>query len=162
MLSSILGGGMSSRLFQKLRDEMGAAYSVGAYHSSESDHGYFAVAAGVDTNRIEEVLKAIAAECAKIREELVPEEELARVKSHMTGSLFLELEGSDSLAHFYGLQEVVRMPILLPEEESAEINAVTAEDVRAVAREIFVDKNINLALVSSGKDEARFLPFLKF
>lgn len=162
VLSSILGGGMSSRLFQKLRDEMGVAYSVGAYHSGESDHGVFAVSAGVDKNRVEEVLRAITAECAKLRKELVGDEELARAKSHMTGSLSLELEGSDSLAHFYGLQEIAHKPILLESQAAEEITAVTAEDVRYVAREIFIDRHINFAMVSSEKNEGKFLPLLTF
>ncbi len=160
VLASLLGGGMSSRLFQKLRGEMGVAYSIGAYNESFTDHGYLAVSAGVDRNRLPEVLKAILAEFRRAIDEPVSEEELARTKDHITGSLALELESSDSLAHFYGMQEILRKPLLLPEDFSREIQAVTAEDVQAAARDIFADRNLNLALIGQFREEQQILPLL--
>ncbi len=160
VLASLLGGGMSSRLFQKLRSELGVAYSVGAYNDTATDHGYLAVSAGIDRNRVEEVIKVILAEFSRLKTELVPEEELIRIKDHLTGSLSLELESSDSLAHFYGLQEILRKPLLLPEDMAKEIQAVTAEEIQKVAREIFVEKHLNLALIGDLGESERFRALL--
>jgi predicted Zn-dependent peptidase len=162
VLGGILGGGMSSRLFRKLRDEMGVGYYVRAGNSASTDHGYFAVSAGVDNKRVDEVLKAVLAECSLLKRELVGRDELAKVKEHLAGTMYLGLESSDDLAEYYGMQEVLRRDIRMPKEKEKRIRAVTAGDVQAMARKIFVDKNLNLALIGPFKDSAVFLPALRF
>src|SRR3989344_2145906 len=102
VLSGILGGGMSSRLFQKVRDEMGAAYYVGAANEAFTDHGYFEIAAGVDQKRVDEVLTAVLRECVCLKQETVVSEELQKVKDYLTGTMFLSLETSDALADLVG------------------------------------------------------------
>ncbi|MCX6713404.1 MAG: pitrilysin family protein, partial [Candidatus Vogelbacteria bacterium] len=89
ILAGILGGTMSSRLFQKVREEMGAAYSIGAYQASFAKHGYLGISAGVETKRLEEVLRVILAETAKLKVDLVDEKELARTKDVFIGSTYL-------------------------------------------------------------------------
>ena len=92
VIAYILGVGMSSRLFQKIREEMGAAYYVGAGTEFFSDHGYFSARAGVPRERLAEVVRAIIAEFKQLREVLISPDELRRVKDNFIGSLMLSLE----------------------------------------------------------------------
>ncbi|MBX4195728.1 insulinase family protein [Candidatus Parcubacteria bacterium] len=155
VLASILGRGMSSRLFHKLRNEMGACYYVSASADDYSDYGYFGIATGVESQRIEEVTKVILAECIKLMREAVPPEELQKAKEYLSGRLYLGLETTDSLAEFYGVQEAIKHMIEKPEEVERDIRAVSAEDVQNVAREIFRAEKLNLAVVGDIEDEAR-------
>ena len=161
VLGAILGGGMSSRLFQKLREEMGVGYYVRAYNDSYTDHGYFQISAGVDNKRIEEVIKAILAECKKILNEPIDFDELAKVKEFLIGNMKLSLESTDDIANFYGLQELLKKEIETPEEKAEKIRKVTIEDVRLLASNIFRDKNLNLALIGPFKEKNKFLKILK-
>jgi predicted Zn-dependent peptidase len=160
VLSTVLGGGMSSRLFQKLRDEMGVCYYVSAGNDTFTDHGHFGIAAGVDNKRVMEVISAIVAELGKLMLEDVPADELRKAKDYLAGNLHLGLETSDSVAEFYGYQQILRKEIREPEESVAKLEAVTAADVRAAANEIFAEGALRLALVGRFKDEAEFLPLL--
>ncbi len=152
---------MSSRLFQKLRDEMGIGYYVHASNDSLTDHGCLSVSAGVDSTRVEQAITAIMEEFKKCLMTPIPAEELNRVKEHMIGHLYLGLESSNSLASFYGFQEVLKRPIRKPEEVVAEIRAVTAEQLASIAKEIFQENKLNLAIVGPFPDLSRFVPLLK-
>ncbi|PIQ68318.1 MAG: hypothetical protein COV91_04830 [Candidatus Taylorbacteria bacterium CG11_big_fil_rev_8_21_14_0_20_46_11] len=152
VLASILGGGMSSRLFQKMRDELGICYYIGASPDAYSDHGILEVTAGVPEGRLSEALSAILAEVRKLKDELVSEEEVNRVKEYLIGNLYLGLESSDSLAEFYGYQEIMRKPLLRPEEIVAKVKKVTSEDVMRVAQKHLIDENLNLALIGPTKN----------
>ncbi len=156
VLGDILGGGMSSRLFQKVREELGAAYYVRAGADLLTDHGFFAVSAGLDNKRAKEVLDAILGELKKISTEKVTPAELKRAKSHLTGTMLIGLEASDDLAGFYGNQELFRKNILLPGDIVKKIEAVTAADILKVAKEIMKPKNLNLALIGPYKDKQEF------
>ena len=162
VLSSILGGGMSSRLFQKLRDEMGVGYYVYAHNNTFTDHGFFSVGTGVNNKRVTEVIEAILEELKKTTEELVDEKELKKVKDYLTGNLMLGLESSDDLAEYYGIQEVLRKPVQDPKELAKKIRGVTAREVRTVARKIFKNERLNLALIGPFKSDERFKKILKF
>ena len=164
VLGVILGGGMSSRLFIKLREELGVAYYVRAGNDASTDHGAFQISAGVSNDRVQEVVTEILKECAKLKTELVPKAELDKAKEYIAGNMKLELESSDAWANFYGGQEVMRKKILGPEEVEARIRKVTAKDIQAVAKEIFADKNLNLALIGpfEEKDKAAFASKLSF
>lgn len=161
VLGGVLGSGMSSRLFRKLRDEMGVGYYVRAGNSVFTDHGYFAVSAGVANDRMKEVLHAIIVEMEKLKHDLVPDDELAKVKEHLVGTMYLGLESSDSLAEYYGMQEALRRDIRTPKEKEKLIRAITADDVRKMARKIFIEKNLNLALVGPFKDGKEFQKMLR-
>src|SRR5258708_5173138 len=87
VLGGILGGGMSSRLFQKLREEMGVGYYVRAYNDAYTDHGFFQISAGVDNKRIDEVIEAVLYECRRLKNEEVIEEELNKVKEFLIGNI---------------------------------------------------------------------------
>ena len=162
VLGGVLGSGMSSRLFRKIRDEMGVGYYVRAGNSTSTDSGYFAVSAGVANDRLGEVLRAVINELNDLKTNLVSSEELSKVKEHIIGMMYLGLESSDDLAEYYGTQEVMRREMRTPKEKEKIIRAVTAEDVRKMARKIFVEKNLNLALVGPSKDDASLQALLKF
>ena len=87
---------------------MGVGYYVRAYNDVYTDHGFFQISAGVDNKRIEEVLKLCFDECNTIKNELVSEEELNKVKEYMIGNMKLSLESSDDIANFYGGQELLK------------------------------------------------------
>ncbi len=160
-LAGVLGGGMSSRLFQKIRATMGAAYYVHAGNDAYTDHGALMVSVGSDNNKIFNVIEAVLAEFKKIKDELVPDDELAKVKKYLIGHLFLDVESTDSLANFFGLQETLTKKILTPEEVAQKINAVTSEDIKRLAQEIFKQSRLNMALIGPFKDESTFIPILK-
>lgn len=162
VLVGVLDAGMSSRLFKKLRDEMGVCYYVHANQDAYTDHGLFCVSAGVDNKRVKEVISAILLELAKLKTELVSVEELKKVKQNLIGSMYLHLESSDSLAQFYGGQEVMNEKIKTPAEIKKKIESVTAVEVRSLAKQIFIDNNLNLAVVGRFENKADFEAVLKF
>ncbi|OGI83024.1 hypothetical protein A3I95_01935 [Candidatus Nomurabacteria bacterium RIFCSPLOWO2_02_FULL_44_12] len=162
VLGGILGGGMSSRLFQKLREEMGVGYYVRAYEDAYTDHGFFQISAGVDNGRIEEVIVAILEECQKLKNYEVAEEELNKVKECLIGNMKLSLESTDDIANFYGGQELLKGEIKSAEEKAKEIRAVTARGIKALANNIFKNNKLNLALIGPFKEKTKFLKKLKF
>lgn len=162
VMDAVLSGGMSSRLFEKMRNEMGICYYVGADNSEFTDHGFLSVFAGVDSKRVKEAITTILDELNKLKTVLVKSDELNKVKQHLIGSLNLGLESSDSLAMYYGGQEVLRKDIKKPEDIIKEIKAVTAEEIKFVAERIFKDEGLNLAIVGKFKNEAEFREILHF
>lgn len=165
VLSGVLGAGMSSRLFTKLREEMGVGYYVRAYNDVYTDHGFFEVSAGVDNKRIDEVLRAVLDECKKLKNELVSEEELSKVKECLIGNMKLSLESSDDIANFYGTQELLKKEIKNAEEKANEVRKVSAKQIKDVANKIFQNNSLNLALIGpfdAKKDKNKFLKILKF
>lgn len=162
VLSGVLGGGMSSRLFRKVRGEMGVGYYVHSANTTSTDSGYFAVSAGVANDRLEDVLRAVMIELEGLKNNLVPADEISKVKEYLIGRMYLGLESSDDLAEYYGTQEVMRREMRTPKEREKIIRAVTADDVRKMARKIFVEKNLNLAIVGPSKDDVALKSLLKF
>ena len=156
VLSDVLGGGMSSRLFHRLREELGAAYYIHASAEFLIDHGYLGVGAGVDHKKLEMVLKAILEELERLRDDLVDAKELQKSKDHLIGGLILSLETSDELAAFYGGQEVLTRSILRPPDLIANIRKVKAEEVRAVARQLLRGHKLNLAIIGPYKNSSPF------
>lgn len=161
VLSDVLGGGMSSRLFKRVRDELGAAYYVRSGVDLYLDHGYLAVSAGVDHQKIEKVIGVVLEELNRLRGEAVPEKELQRSKDHLVGNLILSLETSDELAGFYGEQEILARSILQPSELIAKIQAVKSEEIRSAARTVFTDAKLNLAVIGPYKKTEVFKKALK-
>jgi predicted Zn-dependent peptidase len=162
VLGGVLGGGMSSRLFQKLREEMGVGYYVRAYSDPFTDHGFFQISAGVDNKRVEEVIEAILEECRKLIKEKVSAEELEKVKECLIGNMKLSLESSDDIANFFGGQELLRKKIESAEHKAKEVRKVTAKQIQDLAKEIFKSEKLNLALIGPFKEKEKFLKILKF
>lgn len=162
VIQGILSGGMSSRLFQKMRDEMGICYYVRGEADGLTDHGTFAVSAGVDSKRVKDAIIAILEEFKKIKTEKVGEDELNKVKQYLIGSLRLGLESSDDIAGFFGGQEILKKPIKNIEDIIKEIKAVKAEDIKYLADKIFRNDVLNLSIVGKFKEKQDFLSILKF
>jgi len=164
MIAGILGKGMSSRLFHKLREEMGCCYYVRAENNTFTDHGFFDIASGVDKNRVEEVVKVLLREMQKLKTDLVSEVELKKVKEYLIGNLFLELESSDAFAEFYGAQEILNKPISNPKEKAKRIKEITSQDIKRVANKIFKNENLNLAIIGDidKKQENNLKKIFKF
>lgn len=162
LLADILGGGMSSRLFQKVREEMGAAYYIGADADLSTDHGYMDISAGIDHKKIDDVLKAIVAELKRMADEPVAPEELTRAKEHLIGGLVLGLETSNQWAGFYGSQEALEKNMMSPEDLVKKMQEVTAEQIQAVAKDIIKNEGLNLAIIGPFKDKERFEKLLQF
>ncbi len=162
VLGGVLGAGMSSRLFNKLREQMGVAYYVRAFNDTSIDHGSFQISAGVNNARTKEVITEILKECIKLTKEKVGEDELAKVKSYLIGNSKLSLEATDDIASFYGTQELMRKEVQTLDEKIKKIKAVTAEDIQKMAKKIFQTKNLNLAIIGPYKDKKPFEEILKF
>ena len=160
MLAGVLSGGMSSRLFVRVRDELGLGYYVGARNQPFADHGIFTLFSGVENTRIDEAIKAILAEASRLKKEKVPEKELMKVKDFFSGTILLGVETSDNLAFYYGERAISSRPLETPIERIEKLRAVTAEDIQNAAMDVFQDKNLNLAIIGPFKDEKHFLPLL--
>lgn len=155
VLATILGRGMSSRLFSKMRDELGICYYIKADNEAFTDHGILSIVAGVDNSRVEKGIGGILEECRRLKDEPVSAAELKKAKDYIAGTTMLELETSDARAEFCGYQEAVKGRIESPDELVAKVNAVTVEDLQKLAREIFVDKGLNMAMIGRFDDNDR-------
>lgn len=160
-LDVILGSGMSSRLFIEIRERRGLAYSVGAYFNQLADVGNGAVYAGVDPGKAEEAVRAVIGELRKLRDVPVPGDELARSKEFRKGRILMSLEDSQAMASWLGSNEILYGDVPTPEEVTEKIDAVTAADVQALARDIFTPERYSLAIVGPYDDEARWLKLLE-
>jgi predicted Zn-dependent peptidase len=136
VLSGALGGGMSSRLFQSVREERGLAYSVYSYTDAHADAGLFGVYAGCSPSKVGEVLDLVRAELADVAERGVTDEEVRRSQGNLRGSMVLGLEDTGSRMSRLGKAELVHGEVLSPEEVLDRIRAVTPEEVREVARDV--------------------------
>ncbi len=161
VLAAVLGNGMSSRLFKKIRDELGAAYYVWADSDLSTDHGIFTLAVGADTKRAPLIAEVILEECKKLKEEMVPEWELRKVKDYLTGTLTLSLESNSSLAQYLAGELTLKGEWETPAELAKKIKAVTAKDLQRLAREIFQNHKLNLAIIGPFKTPDAFEKILK-
>jgi len=160
ILTSVLGDGMGSRLFQEIRERRGLAYSVDASSSHLHDTGAFFVYAGVPPEKADEALAAIIEQLDRIRRRLVTQAELERAKEYAKGHLLLGLETPSANASWIGSQLVQGVDIMTPEQWIAALDAVTADDLRRVARKLFDNAAPQLALVGPFEDTGRFTPLL--
>ncbi|MBI2065449.1 MAG: insulinase family protein [Candidatus Zambryskibacteria bacterium] len=162
VIAEILGQGMSSRLFHKLRDEMGACYYVRAFTDEYTDHGLLAITVGINASRAKEVIEVLLNECDKLRHIPVPKEELAKAKEHYVGHLFMNLETTDNVARFYNQQEILISKLKKPQEIEKEIRKVTAKNIMNVAKDIFRNNKLNLAIVGNISDTKRIKKAISF
>ena len=151
VLSTILGGGMSSRLFMAVRERRGLAYSVHTGTDAYHDAGYLSTQCGVEHENLEKTIAVILEEYKRIAMELVPEKELLKAKEHIKGSMAMHLESSDDIVGYLVDQEVLKGEIVLPKDRYEKIDAVTSEDVRRVAEMIFRPERLNLAVIGPQK-----------
>jgi predicted Zn-dependent peptidase len=147
LLNTILGQGMSSRLFLEVREKRGLAYSVYSYASSLLDTGLMGVYAGVDAEQIERALRAILEELDKMKQEPVSGEELDNAKEFIKGRLQLQMEDSFSVASWAGRQEILEDRVLSVDEVLQNVDAVTTADIQRVAQRLLKEEKLNLAVV---------------
>lgn len=161
ILGLILGGMMSSRLFEKIRTKMGIAYYIETDVYSDPDSGYLVTHTGLDNENVEKGILAILKEYKKVKEEGISKSELKKAKDCLKGKMTLLLESSDAQASFYAGQEILEKKILTPKEIFKKIDKVSQRDILKVARDIFRPEKLNLALIGPFKEEKKFKEILK-
>lgn len=161
-LEAVLSSGMSSRLFQEIREKRGLVYSVYGYFRPYEDVGQGVFYAGTDLERVEETIVALLGELKKLRDEPLSADELQMTKELRKGRLLMGLEDSRSVASWVGSQEATYGEIRTPEEVMERIEAVTIEDVQELAQEIFREDRLSLALVGPYDNSDDFAKLLAF
>ena len=151
LLDTVLGEGMSSRLFLHLREEAGLAYDVHSFITDYADCGMLGVYAGVDPRDLGKALAAILAELAELRDRDVPADELGRAKAYARGRLELRLEEARNLASWLGAQEALHERTLSLDEAIAKIEEVDAAGIRALACRLFTDEALSMAVIAPGR-----------
>lgn len=159
-IEAILSSGMSSRLFQEIREKRGLVYSVYGYFRGYEDVGQGVIYAGTDLDRVRETIEAIIGELKKLRDIPVPAQELENTKTLRKGRLLMSLEDSRSVASWVGSQEATYGEILTPEEVMERIDAVTAEDVQQLAGELIRRERFSLAVIGPYANEAEFVDLM--
>jgi len=158
VLSTILGGGMSSRLFQLIRDELGAAYYIHSFTDLSLDHGFLGIGSGLALDKTELALKEIKKELNYLIKKPVSDEELKKAKNFITGKLALGLETSNDYAFYYGSQYLFYQKTFSLDIIYRKIKAVDKLAIQKLAKEIFQPKSMNLAIIGpyNKKDNLRF------
>jgi predicted Zn-dependent peptidase len=161
--ATILGKGFSSRLFTKMRDELGMCYYTRAMLDTNPDRGSFVVHAGVTVARTHEAIEVIMDEFKKLKDQPIPKEELQKAKDFLIGHFAIGLETSEDVADYFGFQELLHDKILQPKEYVAKIKAVTAEDIQKILKQIMKLDKLNFALIGpfEEKDADSFAKYLK-
>ena len=151
VLNAVLGDGMSSRLFQSVREERGLAYDIGSGLVDYSDAGAIEISAGVDPAGLHQAIAAILGELVRLREELVPPDEIGRAKRYLAGGLELRMDETRHVASWIGGQEALHDRVLTVDAALAAIDAVTAEDMRSLAATVFQDAGLRMAVVAPAR-----------
>jgi predicted Zn-dependent peptidase len=146
LLNIVLGEGMSSRLFTEIRDKLGLAYSIQSYAEHFLDTGAMTVSAGVDNKNLKVAIGAILNELARLKEP-VPEAELKKAKELFKGRILLRMEDSRSVAGWLGSQDILTGEILTVDEVIKIIEAITTDDLRQIANDLFIGEKLRLAAV---------------
>ncbi|MFA6278962.1 MAG: pitrilysin family protein [Candidatus Paceibacterota bacterium] len=160
VLATILGQGMSSRIFIEVREKRGLAYSVRAWAEKYPDTGYFVVQAGIEHAKVQKVVETVLAEFRKIKRENVSAAELKKAKSFIKGTLAISLETSDGVAGDAASSLVTIGKIRKLEESLRNIDRVTAADIKRVANDILRTEKLNLAIIGPHAQKEKFLPLL--
>lgn len=147
ILASILGMGMSSRLFMRLREEMGVSYYNYAQHGSSAQYGGLFIGVGVHASHVGKTLRAIHEECLRLTRDTVSREELEKVKQMYVASLRMGLETSNAVSDYVSDFELYKEGYMSPQAVEKEIQSITEKDVKRVARKLFIRKGYSLAVV---------------
>ncbi len=149
VLAKVLGGGMSSRLFTSVREELGLAYYVGASYSAYIDTGVLTIRAGVDKSRADLAIATILKELKEISTHPVSKVELKKAQEYIIGHLTLELENSEEIAFSFGVEELLEDKIETPKEYARKIRKVTPQEVLALAKDLFRDNQMTLTIIGA-------------
>lgn len=161
LLSIILGGSMSSRLWISVREKQGLAYYVRTFVNVDTDTGYLTTKAGVNNNKVEQVITSILKEYQQIRDKKITKGELQKAKDYSKGRMSLSLESSNAQVSFHAQQELLTQEILTLKEKFARIDKVTLNDIQKVAQDIFQPSKLNLAIIGPFKNKKQFDHLLK-
>lgn len=161
LLSIILGGNMSSRLFIEVRERRGLAYHVRTFVDTFSDCGYIATQAGVNHDKLELTVKTILDEYKKIATEKVSKKELQNAKDYIKGKSVMGFESTDEVAMFFVDQEVRKKKIMTLSEIFKNIDKVTESDILRVAKDVFQNKRLNLAIIGPHNESKKLEKILK-
>jgi predicted Zn-dependent peptidase len=151
VLNTVLGDGMSSRLFLSVREDRGLAYDIGSGLVDYADAGALVVSAGVDPASLREALAAILVELARLRDEQIPADELDKAKRYLSGGLELRMDETRHVASWIGGQEALHDRVLTVDEALAAIDAVSADDILRVAGDLVRDDGLRLAAVAPAR-----------
>jgi predicted Zn-dependent peptidase len=162
LLGTVLGGGMSSRLFTEVRERRGLAYYIYAYNMGYTDTGTLFAQGGVDIGRIDDAVRTIVGEFGRMAAEPVEPDELEKARNFAKGRLILSLEDSKGMIMFGLRGEVLEGELREPEEVLAGLDAVTREDIQRVAHDVIRESRLNLALIGPFDDADRFEKLLAF
>ena len=160
VMATILGGGMSSRMFISVRERRGLVYYISSMADLYTDMGFLLTRAGIDNSKVEKAIATIVSEYKRLKTSKVSNKELVKAKNYIRGKTYLGLEASDDVAEFLGGQEVIEKEILSPEETLERIDKVTAADIQELANFTFVPEKINLALVGPFDNKDKFVELL--
>ncbi|MBL7170679.1 MAG: insulinase family protein [Candidatus Omnitrophica bacterium] len=152
LLDTILGGNMTSRLFEEIREKRGLAYEIRSTVHLLADTGSFVVSAGIALDKLSETVKLILKEFERIKQEDVSDLELVQAKDYCRGQLLLSLESTSSYMQWLGEHELTLARIPTPEEVIAKIDAVKSSDIKRIANELFVNENLCLATIGPVED----------
>jgi predicted Zn-dependent peptidase len=147
VLDTLLGGGMSSRLFQSIREERGLAYEISTFQQAYRDAGLFGVSAGCSPERVQECVDVVVAEIDRLLEDGVREDEVVRAREHLKGNLTLALESTYNRMSRLARNHLVHGRQIATEEVEAAFDAVEAGAVDALARELFVPSQRGLCVL---------------
>lgn len=153
VMATILGGSWSSRMFSRVREKLGLAYSVFSASDNYSNRGSVVTYAGVAHENTAKALTSILEEYQRIREEKVDEAELKRVKDFIKGRMLMDLEVSNAVASFVGGEEMLTQKPMTPEEVFAKVEVTTPAAVREVTQELFRPEALNLVVLGPAPDE---------
>ena len=162
LYTTILGGGMSSRLFMAVRERRGLAYHVSTGTEQYHEAGYLVSYAGVEHENLEQTIQVILEEYQKMTQVAVEADELRKAKEYIKGKLAMGLEGSDDVVEYLVTQETIRGEIVLPKEKAKLIDQVSAADVLRVAKDIFQNKKLNLTVIGPHPDQKKLMKLVKF
>lgn len=163
LMSVMLGGNMSSRLFISVRERNGLAYYIHTNYEGSSDAGYLVTQAGIKSDSLEKAVELILEEYRSLRDKKISQKELKKAKDYLRGATSLSLDATDSQASFYASQEVMAEEMLTPEEKLKMIDKVTVNDIKKVAQEIFQNAKLNLSVIGplEGQEKSRLEKMLK-
>lgn len=161
LLSVILGGSMSSRMFEEIREKRGLAYAVRTHTNNYIEAGSLMTQAGVPHEKVMETIEAIVGEYKKVKDEEVSEEELARAKEVLTGHILIKLEDSEDLSHYYATDLLILGKVITPEELIQIYSKITRGDILKVAKKYFTKENFGLAFIGPEIDEKELEEILK-
>lgn len=161
LLDAVWDGGMSGILFQTIREKLGAAYYVKSIVSYNTDYGFWAVQAGINNNRLEEILTTLLKEWQRLSKILLSPQELKKAKNYLAGKIALSVENVHDIAYDYAFQKLLKNKIETPAQYLAKINSLSANDLRKVASFLLQPQKLNLSFIGPYHHSTKLLQILK-